>query len=191
MPSVDDVLTQLGAIAVALLCGWRPPQRLGGVLLVPPLLSVSILAWSAGNPFNGVVFALVAALFLLAALKRPCAPARVAPAASFFPGLALFAFGWAYPHFVAAPSFLPYLYATPVGLIPCPTLAIVIGLVLMLDGLGSRSAFFVLGAAGLFYGAFGVFRLGVAVDWTLLLGASVAVARGFASRPAVPAGRAQ
>ncbi len=200
MPPVKDVLAQLaaiaagypwlavfwhayfGAIAAALLLGWRPPRRLGGILLVPPLLSVSVLAWAAGNPFNGILFLALAALLLLFAMKLPCAPALISAPWAFVPGLALFAFGWAYPHFVTASSFLPYLYGTPLGLIPCPTLAIVAGLALMLDGLGSRGLCLALGAFALFYGAFGVFRLGVTADWTLLLGAVIVLARA-ASRP--------
>jgi hypothetical protein len=109
---------------------------------------------------------------------------RVAPAGFLFPGLALFAFGWAYPHFLDSVSFLPYLYRAPTGLIPCPTLAIVIGLALVLDGLGSRALCLALGVAGLFYGVTGVVRLGVVIDWTLLLGAAVLLARA-ALRPAM------
>lgn len=209
MPSVHDVQAQLaaiaagyprlaiawhayfGLIAVALLCGWRPPRRFAVILLVPPLLSASAMAWIAGNPFNGAVLLALAALLLFLALKQPCAPARVAPPWSLLPGIALFAVGWAYPHFLAASSLLPYLYRSPLGLLPCPTLAMVLGVTLVLDGLGSRGLCLALGAFGLFYGAFGVFRLGVAADWTLLLGALVVIARGFAARPAAPAVQAQ
>ncbi len=107
---------------------------------------------------------------------------RIAPVGFLFPGLALFAFGWAYPHFLDSAALLPYLYRAPTGLIPCPTLAIVIGLALLLDGLGSRRLCLALGIVGLFFGVFGVARLGVAVDWTLLLGAVVILARA-ALRP--------
>lgn len=170
------------AIALALLFGLRPPKRLAGFLLVPPLLSVSALAWVTGNPFNGMVFATLAVLLLFFSFRLGCESVRIAPAGFLFPGLALFAFGWAYPHFLDSASLLPYLYLAPTGLIPCPTLAIVIGLALVLDGLGSRTLCLVFGSAGLFYGFFGVMRLGVAVDWTLLLGAAVLLARA-ALRP--------
>lgn len=204
MPSPYDVLTQLaaiaagytwlaiawhayfGAIAVALICGWRPPRRLAGLLLAPAPLSVSVLAWLAGNPFNGAVLLALAALLLFLALRMPCAPSRVAPFWLLFPGVALFAVGWAYPHFLAAGSLLPYLYRSPLGVLPCPTLAMVLGVALVLDGLGSRGFGFALGAFALFYGAFGALRLGVAADWTLLLGAVIVLARGFADRPAAP-----
>lgn len=171
------------AFAVTLLFHMRPPKRLASFLLVPPLVSVSVLAWITGNPFNGVVFAALAVLLLLIGCGLGCEPVRIAPAGFLFPGLALFAFGWAYPHFLAGKSLLPYLYKAPVGLIPCPTLAIVIGLALVLDGMGSRRLCLALGVVGLFFGVFGVARLGVDIDWTLLLGAVVILARA-ALRPA-------
>lgn len=208
MPPVHDILTQLaaiaaaypwlaiawhayfGAFAVALLCGWRPPRRLTGILLVPPLLSASAMAWIAANPFNGAVLLVLAGLLLLLALKQPCAPARIAPPWLLFPGAALFAVGWAYPHFLAAGSLLPYLYRSPLGLLPCPTLAMVLGVALILDGLGSRGFCLALGGFALFYGAFGVFRLGVAADWTLLLGALILLARAMTRSAAAGKGAA-
>jgi hypothetical protein len=135
------------------------------------------MAWVAGNPFNGVAFAAIGALLFYLSVRLAAEPARIAPARFLFPGLALFAFGWAYPHFLETVSFLPYLYAAPTGLIPCPTLLIVIGLALVLDGLGSRALCVTLGIAGLLYGIIGVARLGVVIDWELLLGAAIILAR--------------
>jgi hypothetical protein len=135
------------------------------------------MAWVAANLFNGVAFAALGALLLYLSVRLAAEPARIAPARFLFPGLALFAFGWAYPHFLETVSFLPYLYAAPTGLIPCPTLLIVIGLALVLDGLGSRALCVILGIAGLLYGIIGVARLGVVIDWELLLGAAIILAR--------------
>lgn len=64
-----------------------------------------------------------------------------------------------------------WLYAAPTGIIPCPTLSIVIGFTLILGGLRSRSWCLVLTTVGLFYGFFGAVRLGVKIDGILLLGA--------------------
>jgi hypothetical protein len=201
MPTVEQILSGLkdiavswgaiaifwhgyfGAIALALLFGLRPPKRLTGFLLVPPLVSVSVLAWIANNLFTGIVFAGLAFLLLFVTYRLGCDTVRIAPAGFLFPGLALFAFGWAYPHFLDSASLLPYLYQAPTGLIPCPTLAIVIGLTLVLDGLGSRALCLILGTVGVFYGVIGVARLGVVIDWTLLLGAVLILARAV-MRPA-------
>ena len=48
----------------------------------------------------------------------------------------LFVYGWIYPHFLGTISFLPYLFAAPLGLIPCATLVVVIVPALILNGLG-------------------------------------------------------
>jgi hypothetical protein len=54
----------IGAIAV----GLRPSRRSASLLLVTPLASVSALAWTTGNPFNGAFFAsLVVTLDLVGA----------------------------------------------------------------------------------------------------------------------------
>lgn len=58
---------------------------------------------------------------------------------------------------------------------PCPTLSIVIGLSLVVGGLDSRAWTLLLGISGLFYGLFGVLRLGVTIDLVLFLGALLAV----------------
>jgi hypothetical protein len=82
-------------------------------------------------------------------------------------------FGLVYPHFLGAASFLTYLYAAPVGIVPCPTLSVLVGFSIILGSMGSRSWGLLLGAAGIFYGAFGALRLGVTFDWALFLGAVV------------------
>jgi hypothetical protein len=101
------------------------------------------------------------------------------------PGIIMFAFGWIYPHFLGASSFVPYLYSPPVGLIPCATLSIVIGLLLILNGLQSRLILFLFGITGLFYGLTGVFQLGVVIDIVLLAGSIVTLAAGILPRQKV------
>ena len=52
-------------------------------------------------------------------------------------GAAMMALGWAYPEFVDRP--FGWLYGSPLGILPCPTLAFLIGATLLLGGLGSRA----------------------------------------------------
>lgn len=161
------------AFIIVLIMRIRLSKRLGGLLLALPLLSVSIVAWTSSNPFNGIIFLLISILFIYFSTKLPHEKVRFAPFWIMILGIMTFLFGWAYPHFLDAPSFFPYLYSAPTGLIPCPTLSIVIGLSLILDGLGSRTLPLILGLSGLFYGTTGVFRLGVSIDIVLLLGAVI------------------
>jgi len=189
MPSSEQILTGLhdianswrgvaifwhfyfGIIMILLLSGIRPSKRVAGLLLGLPVLSVSAIAWMSVNPFNGLVFGIVGILLLIFSARLSTDKVQFSPRWVLIPGAVIFAFGWIYPHFLDTLSFLPFLYAAPIGLIPCPTLSIVIGLGLLLDGLGSRSLSLLLGIMGLFYGITGVFQLGVAIDLILVLGA--------------------
>ncbi len=201
MPSADMILIQLreisyhwtslallfhvyfGIIAVALLAGVRPSKKSAGRFLALPFLSVSAVAWIEGNPFNGLVFAALWILLLIVSGRLPEEKIRIAPAGLLAPGIALFLFGWFYPHFLDGAPVTAYLYLAPTGLIPCPTLSIVIGLALIAGGLDSRAVGLALGLTGLFYGITGVFRLGVAIDAALILGAILILAAAFRKKP--------
>jgi hypothetical protein len=193
MPSSQEILDGLSAIAngwralaivwhialaamlIALVAGWRPAKPLAGALLAVPLVSVSFMAWFSGNPFNGTVFAIIAIALGGVALGLQHRSVQISGPGLFIPGVLLSAFGWAYPHFLHADSWATYLYAAPLGLIPCPTLSAVIGVALTVRGLGSRGYSLVLGLSGVLYGLIGWLRLGVAVDIVLLLGATALV----------------
>jgi len=163
----------LGTILVALLAGWRPSNRFAGYLLVAPLLSVSVLAWASGNPFNGAMFAALALLLIGLVTRVSTEPVNVASSLLLLPGALLVAFGWTYPHFLTADHWAAYTYAAPFGLLPCPTLSAVIGLTLVLGMLRSQAWSVTLAAAGFVYGAIGVFALGVTLDYGLLAGATL------------------
>ena len=162
----------LAALLVTIVAGWRPSRRVMGCLLVAPLLSVSLLAWLAENPFNGTVFALLAAVLLGSVTRGSNASVRLGSAASVVPAVVLIAYGWTYPHFVVTDSWTTYLYASPFGVVPCPTLSVVMGVTLACRNLRSHSWSTPLVVAGLLYGAIGVFRLGVLLDWGLLFAAA-------------------
>jgi hypothetical protein len=191
MPSPDTVLAGLtaaandwrwlaiawhltfGASVTLAAAGWRPSARLLGCLLVAPLLSVSLIGWLSGNPFSGTVFAMLAAALVAAAVRFPTAPVTFASFAAAAPGLAIVVFGSTYPHFVRAESWLAYLYASPAGLLPCPTLSILIGGTLVFSNFRRTAWSAPLALTGLLYGAIGVFTLGVGLDLGLLLASAV------------------
>ncbi len=179
-----------GVFALGLILGVRPSKRTAGVLLALPCLSVSAIAWATGNPFNGAFFALAGLALIAVSMKLPRSGVRTASLRMALPGAAMFIFGWLYPHFLDAPSMLTYLHSAPTGLIPCPTLSIIIGLALVLGGLGSRGWSVIIGVTGIFYGLFGAVRLGVAIDWVLLGGAIVIVLFALTGRSRAGFGRA-
>ena len=163
----------LAVLAISLLGGWRPSNRLLGVLLTTPVLSVSIVAWTSGNHFNGAVFAALAILLLAVTARGSKDPVQTSAPGVAASGALLLLFGWVYPHFVRATSWLDYAYAGPFGLLPCPTLAVVIGITLVFATLQSRTWGALTAAAGILYGAIGVVALDVGLDYFLFGGAVV------------------
>lgn len=197
MPTPEEILRGLTRIAgdwqilaifwhvyfllliATLISGYRPSKRLTGLLLSLPLFSVSILAWLYGILFNGFIYALIGILLLFTSIRMSDENISLGSLWLVIPGTLLFVFGWGYPHFTDAQSVIPYLYATPVGLIPCPTLSIIIGISLMIGSFKSRSWALILGVTGMFYGVFGAARLGVTIDLILLLGAIIITITAF------------
>lgn len=173
----------VGTVLISLLLKWRPSARLVGQLSTVPLLSVSVFAWAFDNPFNGSVFAiLAAALWLMAWRTAPGARERPATWALIL-GWLMVGFAWVYPHFLSGKSALAYLFGSPMGLIPCPTLALVIGFALLGYGPTSRSWSLTLAASGVSYALFGVLRLGVVIDLVLLAGAIALIVRAYTASP--------
>jgi hypothetical protein len=191
MPSAETILTGLTAIAndwrglaigwhawlavlgVALAGGWRPSIRTAGSLLAAPLTSVSALAWASGNPFNGLTIGALTVVLVVALFHASNEPIRFDSASWLARGGALIVFGAIYPHFVRADSPAAYVIAAPFGLLPCPTLAVVIGTTVALANLNTGPWSAALLAAGSLYGTVGVFWLGVQLDWGLFVGTAL------------------
>jgi hypothetical protein len=189
MPSAQDIVDSLTAIAnewrttatawhvflgvllLSLFMGWRPSARLLAPMLIIPLWCVSIVAGLSGNGFNSGVFAALALILGALAFTRSERPVSVGPPRLIAVGAALIVFGATYPHFVEVESWMSYAYAAPFGIVPCPTLAVVIGLSLMLNGVGSPAWSAVLAVVGVFYGLVGIVWLDVPLDGVLLAGA--------------------
>jgi hypothetical protein len=123
------------------------------------------------NPFNGLVSVVVGLGSAAVGATMDDRPVQLGAPWRVAAGLAMLAFGLVYPHFVHADSVLTYLYAAPTGILPCPTLSVIVGFGLALDGLGSRVWSALLAATAASYGAIGAFRLGVSIDLMLLMGA--------------------
>ena len=164
------------AVAIALIAArrWTSAKAIAAALTMP-LISVSALAWSVGNPFNGSVFLLLAAGLLSIALRMPSRPLRTASHIDVMIGTGIVALGWIYPHFVMVANPLEYSYAAPLGLLPCPTLLVLTGLTLATRSFEVSMWRWVVSTAALLYGVIGVAALGVTLDIGLIA-AGVALA---------------
>ncbi len=172
----------VGALLFDVASGWRPSRREAGLVLSMPLVSVSFASWIEASFFNAAVFAFLAVVLAVAA-AWPGGSESVSPGApwSRVLGAAMIALGWAYPHFLQG-SPLHYLYAAPLGLIPCPTLAVLVGIGLLSDGLHSHAWSWIVGTVAAAYAVFGAVRLGVWLDLPLLVGAGALVFVGSGRR---------
>jgi len=173
----------LALAAIALMSGRRPSQRAAGEFLVAPIASVAIIAALAGNPFNAIVFAMLATVLVSSVRSLPEQQVQIEAAPWAAAGVVFMGFGWIYPHFVQTTHWTEYAYAAPLGLVPCPTLAFVIGASLFMPLSASRAWTLTLVAAGLLYGVIGTFGLGVSLDYGLMLGAIVLLGRWLQIRP--------
>jgi hypothetical protein len=176
----------VGVAAAALWLGWRPSPRLAGGLLCLPLVSVSGFAWAFGNPFNGSSFGLLALLLGWIAWRTPKGAVTSSPRWTTALGGLLIVFAWSYPHFLVGRPGYAYLVGAPLGLIPCPTLSLVIGVGLIGYGPNTKGWSFVLASAGVFYALFGALRLGVVIDLALLTGSIAIGARAMATGMPTP-----
>jgi hypothetical protein len=166
-------------LLLALIARWQPSDRLLGILICLPILSVAIFAWLSGNPFNGILFSILAILIIIFGFKASNQPIHFSQVPFMVIGILMIVFGLVYPHFIDAGSFLKYFYASPVGLIPCPTLSVLIGFLLLYNGFGSQSIILTFIAFGLFYGLFGMFKLAVHLDVFLILGSIALLVKYF------------
>jgi hypothetical protein len=147
-------------------------------------LSVSVVSAASASYLNAATFAvLCAALVGLSSAARD-EGVRAGPRSTAMLGIALIAYGFWYPAF--ARDWLEALWASPVGVLPCPTLAVLAGFTILGGGLGKPTVPIVLGTWVAFYAGFGVVGLGVVLDAGLLVGlaglAAVVVGRTARSR---------
>jgi hypothetical protein len=160
----------LAAVAVVLARGFQPSQRLATALLAAPLASVSVLAFSNRNVVDGAVFAVAALASVVLGLRNEHKAVERCSSALAVWALLLLEFAWIYPHFLADHFVASYLYAAPLGLLPCPTLAAVIELSIFGSGFGARAWSTLMSALGIGYGSFGAMKLGVTIDVLLVIG---------------------
>jgi hypothetical protein len=168
-------------LIAALLAKWAPSNRLFGLITCLPLISVAIFAWITGNPFNGTVFSIASILLIIFGYKANVQPVDYSQLPFIISGIIMITFGLVYPHFINPDSIIKYLYTSPAGLIPCPTLSVVIGFLLLYNGFGSQPITITLIVLGLFYGIFGVLKLAVYLDLFLLFGTIILIIKQILS----------
>jgi hypothetical protein len=170
------VLLALGALWTE---RWRPSRRLAAIFSALPVASAAVMAAASGNPFNGLVLGVAAVALVLLGARLSSLPVERGSIWTAGLGAGAVAYALVYPHFVSTTWLLAF-WTAPVGVIPCPSLALVLGLGLLGNGFGSRAWALVAAVAGVFYALFGMFRLGVWLDAGLLVAAVAMMVQGLA-----------
>ncbi len=189
MPTTEEILNGLSLAAnkyflfsifwhiivliflVLLFAGKKISSKFIMIGIIALFLSVSIITTLVHNPFNAVIFFLASLQFGYMALRYVHGKFGVRWDYISAAGLIMLVFGFVYPHFMENASFFKYLCASPLGLIPCPTLSAIVGITLLFHGFNSRRWMLWAAFIGLFYGVFGVLRLKVYLDTGLIAGA--------------------
>jgi hypothetical protein len=110
-------------------------------------------------------------------------------------GFAAIVFGFYYLHWVEEPIALNALLYSPLGIVNCPTMAAYAGFLCFLRRPGSPMLEAFVGAISLYFGFFGIMRLGAYVDIVLIAAGAFILARvvsaigesAFRVRKATPA----
>ncbi|HUL30930.1 MAG TPA: hypothetical protein VLZ03_10815 [Thermodesulfobacteriota bacterium] len=103
-----------------------------------------------------------------------------APIDLFF-GIFGLVFGFWYLHWVESPVWLNALFASPLGVVNCPTMVTVCGFLCLSQKPRSALLEAAVGIVTLYFGFFGIFRLGAYVDVALVLCALFLLVRLIAS----------
>lgn len=157
----------LFAVVAGSLAGARPSIRAIAILLVAQASSVAVAALAYANPFNALSFVILAVALAISYIRLPSGRASLGPPWAVLLGSAVLLYGACYPHFVVGPWYL-CIVAAPVGVVPCPTLAVVGGATLVVGAFGARAVPALLAVWSAFYALFGIFHLDVVLDAGLL-----------------------
>jgi len=131
-------------------------------------LSVSINAFLYGNPFHLISFSILLVITTFVLLFTQNDINIPAMNINTLISMIFIGFGLWYPEFVNA-SDLQLLLLSPVGIVPCPTLLVTIGLLnLSFPGI-NKIQYFVTLAVGMLFGIIGFFILKVNLDILLLM----------------------
>ncbi len=162
------MITMLSVASLYFISSQKMRTKLFNGLILILTASVTVNAFINGNPFHLVTFAVLTGVALMELVKEK--NKVIVPSKSVRTGIALMflLLGIWYPEFVAT-NYFAHLLLSPMGIIPCPTLIVILSLFAFNpQGIGKLEYITVL-TMGVVYALIGVFVLKVYLDIVLLL----------------------
>lgn len=164
---VMHVITFLSIPSIFLLKNIRVQKAVFNGLVVILTLTVTVNALINGNPFHLVTFAilLIIALIELVMGRNQVVISASSNVTTFVAFIFLFIGVW-YPEFVHTSS-LAMLFVSPMGIVPCPTLIVILSLFTLNSSGISKLQYIATIIIGAAYAVIGVFILKVYLDAAL------------------------
>lgn len=130
--------------------------------------SIVAVAVAYGNPFHAITMGLLAVFAGIEFWqgKNEFTPLKINTRSII--ALLSICIGFWYPEFVEANS-LALLLFSPVGIVPCPTLLVVLGLLTLAYPRVNKTQYTITALMGAFYGITGVFQLKVMLDLPIII----------------------
>lgn len=137
----------------------------GSILLL--FLSVALNALVFGNPFILICFGILALVTLVQYFRGATDIPKPTRNLNTMVALGFISLGLWYPKFVDA-NILESIIVSPVGIVPCPTFLVTLGLLTLAYPNVNKFHYGVTTMVGLIFGVIGVFKFKVYFDITLL-----------------------
>ena len=170
-----------GVFLILLVIGFAV-KKAGQVLFPALILILSglalFMALKYHIPPNIIVFGTIFSLALKSVMRTEMRfdVSNVGKRGKLIAFLSLF-FGFYYLHWVEAPVWKNALFYSPLGIINCPTLLSICGLLIFLKRPGPSMLELLTGCMTLYFGFFGIMRLGAEIDIFLIISGSYLIFR--------------
>ncbi len=173
----------LVVIGLGLLIG-RMRNALFSLFIAFISLSATVFAVNYAIAPNVIIFGMFFVLILHAWFtKRLNFGLKDSAPISLFFGVLGLVFGFWYLHWVDSPVWLHALFSSPLGVVNCPTMVTVCGFLCLSQKPRSAPLEAAVGLITLYFGFFGIFRLGAYVDVVLVLCSLFLIVRLITSLP--------
>ena len=163
---IMHVITFLSIPSIILLKNIRMQKAVFNGLVFILTLTVTVIAFTNGNPFHFATFAILLVIAFIELIGRNQVVISTSNNVTIFVGFIFLFIGVWYPEFVHTSS-LAMIFVSPMGIVPCPTLIVILSLFTFNSSGISKMQYIATIIIGALYAVIGVFILKVYLDAAL------------------------